>query len=98
MYSKESGRQNAIFTIQVSSAFYLKNIDVVVIEGQVEGNLKNGVVLADKNNPNAKYITKGLGFVDGKNVKHSADRLDIQLEVGNYNVEELIGKTLMSIE
>lgn len=87
-----------MFSIKVNSAFELKNYNIVVIEGQVEGSLENGGILIEKDKPEFEYVTKGVVLVDGKNVKHSADRLNIQLVSGNYKAEDLVGKTLINKE
>jgi hypothetical protein len=87
-----------MFEIKVNSAFFLSNINTVAIEGDVivEGDLKKGAILIDKNDSNKIYKTKGIYFVDGPSVVISMKKLNLQLEPGDYKAEDLIGKTLIS--
>lgn len=83
-----------MFSIQVLSAFYLKSLDVVAINGKVKGRLNAGQIIFEEDNKNNKYITKGLILPNTKILK--SDIIDIQLETGDYDIENLIGKTLVS--
>lgn len=85
-----------MFSIKITSAFYLKNINIVAVDGDVVGELENGAVLYDRDNSENSYKSKGIFFVDGPNVKLSSKKLNIQLEPGSYQAEDLIGKTLVS--
>jgi hypothetical protein len=87
-----------MFEIKVTSAFFLSNINIVAIEGEVivEGDFEKGAMLIDKNEPDKEYKTKGIYFVDGPSVVISMKKINLQLEPGEYKAEDLIGKTLIS--
>jgi len=85
-----------VFKINVDSAYDLKHLNIVVIEGEVEGSLEVGGILVEKDNINNEYVTKGLVFVNGTKTTTSNKRMDIQLVAVNYIAEELVGKTLVN--
>ncbi len=84
-----------MFTITVLKAFHLKSLKIVAIEGEVKGVLKGSNILYDSMDREKKYIVKGAILVDGKDITPSRDRMDIQLQEGDFTTEELIGRTLI---
>ena len=79
-----------MFSISVQRSFYLKNINIVIISGKVQGSLKNGEILVDKDDVKEKYMTKGIAFVDGRDNSTISDSLDIQLEPGDYSAQQCL--------
>lgn len=86
-----------MFSIEVSTAFFIKIANIVAIEGKPVGELE-GNILYDEKDKSKKYIVKGVAMVNSKEFKSPLDSLTLQLEPGNYVAEELIGKRLISME
>jgi len=82
--------------IKVESAYHYASLNTVLIGGQIEsGNgLKKGDILYNMNNSSEMYTIKGTALM--KPIDGYRSIVNIQLEPGNYSVNELIGKTLIS--
>ncbi|KHL91220.1 hypothetical protein QW71_35945 [Paenibacillus sp. IHB B 3415] len=84
-----------MFSIEVTGAFYIKVANIIAIEGKPYGNLK-GKTLYDVNDKFKSYIVKGVALVNKQEYISLTDSMTIQLEPGDYQAEELVGKTLVN--
>jgi hypothetical protein len=86
-----------MFSIEVKTAFFIKVANIVAIEGKPNGNLE-GKVLHDENDNSKSYSVKGVALVNRHEYISPTESMTIQLEPGDYNADDLIGKRLVSYD
>jgi hypothetical protein len=84
-----------MFSIEVKAAFYIKVANIVAIEGKPNGSL-HSKILYDETDKSKSYSVKGVALVNRQEYISPTESLTIQLEPGDYQAEELIGKKLIS--
>jgi len=101
-YSKNFGitinndRGDRMSSIKIQKSFLYKMLNVVIIGGTVTGSFKAGDILCNVDNHTETYTVKGIALM--KLSDGSGSAIDIQLNTGNYNERDLIGKTLIKVE
>lgn len=86
-----------MFSIEVKTAFFIKVANVVAIEGKPNENI-SGNILYDENDNSITYSIKGVALVNRHEYISTTESITIQLEPGDYNVDDLIGKRLVSYD
>ncbi|TKI54562.1 hypothetical protein E8L90_03420 [Brevibacillus antibioticus] len=86
-----------MFSIEVKTAFFIKVANIVAIEGKPNGDLK-GKVLHDETDNSKSYNVKEVALVNGREYISPIESITLQLEPGDYNAEDLIGKRLISYD
>lgn len=86
-----------MFSIEVKTAFFIKVANIVAIEGKSSGNI-SGNILYDENDNSKSYSVKGVALVNRREYISPTESITIQLEPGNYNADDLIGKRLVSYD
>jgi hypothetical protein len=83
-------------SLKIQTAFLYKLLNVVIVGGTVKGGFRAGDILYNIDNHDETYTVKGVALIKLNDSSGSA--LDIQLDAGNFNEKDLIGKTLITIE
>jgi hypothetical protein len=83
-----------MFSIEVKTAFFIKVANIVAIEGKSSGNI-SGNILYDENDNSKSYSVKGVALVNRREYISPTESITIQLEPGDYNADDLIGKRLV---
>lgn len=83
-------------TIKIKTAYHYRTLGVVFVGGETTGAFELGDQLYNVDDPSETYYVKGVALMSLKN--KSRGSADIQLKEGDYNAQELIGKTLKTIE
>ncbi|WP_238655965.1 hypothetical protein [Paenibacillus piscarius] len=86
-----------MFSIEVRTAFFIKVANIVAIEGKPNGNLE-GEFLHDETDNSKSYLVKGVALVNKNEYISPTESMTIQLEPGEYNADDLIGRRLVSCD
>lgn len=81
-------------SIKVQTAYHYISGKMVLIDGEIAGNIKKGDTLFNIDNQSEMYQVKGIALMKLKNGVGNGTK--IQLEPGNYDAEQLIGKMLIA--
>ncbi|MFI8714222.1 hypothetical protein [Brevibacillus brevis] len=86
-----------LFKINVEFAMYLQSANIVVITGKYQGQL-TGNVLVDANNLTKKFVVNNIVHMNYKNPEQMKDTISLNLVPDGFEVDELVGKCLISPE
>jgi hypothetical protein len=84
-----------MFSINVEFSMYVKSANVVVITGKYLGEL-TGTLLVDSNNTSSEYVINNVVHMGYQNPQMNKDTISLNLKPNGYEVEELVGKCLIS--